>query len=87
LPDEPHREADQQGLHERLVAPKLILEPRSDDPGENTHRDGGRRPHRKDLSKRVLPDGRIPFVAPVGRMLDHQRLDLILDDAGFHDPS
>jgi hypothetical protein len=59
LPDEPGGEADQQGLSQRLVASELIPEPGSDDPRENPHRNGGCRPHREDLSERVLPYGRI----------------------------
>jgi hypothetical protein len=70
LPDEPRREADQQRFSERVIAPELISEPRSDEPGEDAHRDGRRRPHREDLSERVLPYGFIPI--DLVRRLFHQ---------------
>jgi hypothetical protein len=66
LPDEPRGEADQQGLGERLVAPKLIFEQGSDDPGEDPHWDGGGCPHPEDLSERVLPDALVPISACIG---------------------
>ena len=44
-----------------LTAPELVPEPRSDDPGEDAYRNGSRRPHREDLTERVLPYGRIPI--------------------------
>ena len=72
LPHEPRGEADQQRLSEWLIAPELVPEPGGDDPGKNAHGDGCRRPHRKDLSERVLPHGGIPRAGPVLRVL-HQR--------------
>src|SRR3954447_18554206 len=55
LPDEARGEADEQGLSEWLVAPELVSEQGSDDPGESPHRDGRRRPDPKDLGEGVLP--------------------------------
>ena len=61
MPDEPRGEEDEQRLTEWLIAPELVPEPGSDDPGEDAHRDGGRRPHPKDLGEGVLPYGCIPI--------------------------
>ena len=60
LPDEPRREADQQRSGQWFVAPELVFEPGSDDPGQDSHRDGGCCPHRKDLAGGVLLDGLMP---------------------------
>ena len=51
----------------------MILRPEhgSKDPGEQTHRDGCRRPNAKDLSERALRYGCVPFVVSVGRVF-HQ---------------
>jgi hypothetical protein len=62
LPDEPNGEAQQQGLDERRLDREQAPEQGGDDPREDGHRDGGRRPHREDLGERVLPHVLVPCV-------------------------
>jgi hypothetical protein len=59
LPDKSCGEEDQQRFGQWFIASDMVAEPGRNDPRENPHRDRGRRPHSKDLSERVLGDGRM----------------------------
>ncbi len=58
LPDQAGRQEQEQRLDQRHVpgAGEAVLDGRSDDPGEDAHREGRRRPDREDLGEGVLLD-------------------------------
>src|SRR5215217_3677890 len=60
LPDQTDREEREKGPHQGNGPVELACDQRSHDPGQCSHRQRRRGPHRKDLSERVLPHVRIP---------------------------
>src|SRR5512133_2082843 len=53
-PEEPHVEADQESWPEWLTRTEVVAQPRRDDPPEDRHREGRRRPERSNPSAGVL---------------------------------